>query len=257
MIRKTAPLEVTTIYETLRYWRDAEAGELSPKQRGWCECWERLENPSAAGVARELNISKQASAAMLRRIVAKLLSAMQRHARENRGDFELDRTAAAKQERIEARPEYLELSERRGKLRRIHFQAGGGFDERLGRETVSGYHFREVSEAEAAALQARGVPVVRRRWKIHKESPLARWWIARARELQKERGIKYTDALQELRRLYAAARPQAEKGATRCIVCRQPLPWGETIPGSGMGRITARREFCSNFCRITFKRTRR
>ena len=41
---------------------------------------------------------------MQRRIVAKLLSTMQRHAREKRGDFELDRIAAAKQERIEARP---------------------------------------------------------------------------------------------------------------------------------------------------------
>ena len=193
---------------------------------------------------------------MQRRIVEKLLPAMEQHAREKCTDFELEKIAAGKQERIEARPEYLERSERRGRVKWLHFKAGGGFDERLGREVVSGYHFREVSEAEAAEIKARGVPVVRRRGKPHKESPLARWWIKKARDLAGARGIKYTEAMLSLLREYGARRPPGAQGATHCRRCGSPLPYGEKIPGSGMGRVTIRREYCSNFCKITHKRTR-
>jgi hypothetical protein len=215
-----------------------------------------MENPSAAGVARELGISKQASAAMQGRIVSKLLSTMQRHAEETAADFALDKVASEKAAHIQARPEYLEISERRGKLRRLHFQAFGGFDERLGRETVSGYHIREVSEAEAAELEARGIPVVRRRWKINKESPGTRYWIEMARGLARAQGVNYKEALLTLYRENARRRPPAAKGSGRCRRCGCPLPWGETIPGSGMGRVSGAREICSNFCKVTTKRAR-
>lgn len=257
---RPALLEVVATYEALRYWRDAPPGILSPRQRLFCETWDCLKNPSAAAVARELGITRQAAGKMGRLIVARLASAAAevsaniKAAQED--DESLEAIARFKAERICRRPEYLERSERRGAVRWLHFAAAPSFDERLGRMTVSGYSMREVSLAEAVALQARGVPLVRRRWKTHKESPLARWWILKARERARERGIGYSEALQALYREYAARRPAGAKGSQSCRRCRCPLPYGETIPESGMGRITAAREFCSNFCKITFKRSR-
>jgi hypothetical protein len=261
MIRRPAQLEVVAIYEALRYWRDAPPGTLSPRQRLFCETWERIENPSAAAVGRELGITRQAAAKMGRLIVARLASAAAevsagiKEAKED--DAALEDIARLKTERICRRPEYLERSERRGAARWLHFKAAPGFDERLGRATVSGYAMREVSESEAAAIQARGVPLVRRRWRAHKESPLARWWIEKARELARARGIGYAEALQALYRENQSRRPAGAKGSGRCRRCGCPLPYGETIPESGMGRVTAAREFCSDFCKTTHKRALR
>ena len=84
----------------------------------------------------------------------------------------------------------------------------------LGRETVSGYFMREVSEVEAAELEARGVPLVRRRWKIHKESPLmALWWIQKTREFAKvARHQIYRSPSRALPRLWPQNGPLGLKG---------------------------------------------
>lgn len=255
-MNRAPAFEVQTVYEVLRYWRDAAPDCLTAKQRRWCEVWESLDNPTAAGVSRALGVSRQAGARMQRSVIERLLSVVQKLAREKANDAALERIAAARQEYIEAHPEYLERCEARGKVWWMHWEKSAGYDDRLGREVVSGYSGHEVSEAEAAELKARGLPL-RRRGRTHKASPLSRWWMDQARRLADAQGISYLKALMALHRKYSAKRPPDAEGPIYCRFCRSHLPYGETIPGSGMGRVTARREFCSNFCKTTFKRTRR
>jgi hypothetical protein len=247
---KIDPSTIGADYYVLKFWRSAEAGMLTERQRLWCEEWESLEEPTAAEVARKLCITKQASGKIKKRIIAVLLHLAEKHFLEKQNDEILDAAAFRKEEWLSERPRYLEYSENGGKRKWVLWEANSKprFDERLGREVRSGYGCREVSEDEAAALRARGVPA-RRRLKAHKASPLARWWLQKTQEFAAVEGLKYSEARRALYRQYSVA--------GRCRQCQSYLPYGETIPGSGMGRVTERREFCSNFCKVLHKRLRK
>jgi len=90
---------------------EAEA-RLTPNQRKWCKVYLELDNPTAADVARILNITRQASYQMMKRVIRELWPAYQEHLNKKANDEILLKIAIDRHEKISKQTEYLE--KRRG-----------------------------------------------------------------------------------------------------------------------------------------------
>ena len=90
-----------------RSWKETES-KLTPGQRQWCKIYLSLDNPTATEVARILNITRQGSNQMLKRILRKLWPVYKRYLNKKANDEVLLKIAIDKHEKISNRIEYLE-----------------------------------------------------------------------------------------------------------------------------------------------------
>ena len=234
-----------------RSWEEAES-QLTPKQKQWCKIYISLDIPTAAKVAGILNITKQASNQMMKRILRVLGSAYQEHLNRKANDEILLRVAVDKHEKISRQTEYLE--KRRGSNHWTYWQAEKPPNERLGireGELYSGYYGRQIDAEEYDKLKH--LPKYKRT--THKASPLSTWWKKKTHAYASTKKIKYSEAFRELQKIYFQKWPKNTAPDGRwCHFCRVLLPLGETIPESKMGKVTIRRKYCSDSCKTLSKR---
>jgi hypothetical protein len=252
-IEKIPPEKVLadTFHDVLTASWERGKSSLTDKQLEWCEAFRALNNPTSADVARRLGVSRAASAKMKLRIREKLKPFYLRHLEAKEHDEAFEDVALKKQKRILKTPE--RLVKRRGQKKWLHLKAEKTRVQRVGLSLFSCYSVEEIKPEDV--LNLKKLPKEFRT--THKASPLAEWWKEKAQEYASKENIKYSEALRKLKKYYSQKRPQKTSSTDRlCKFCRCLLPLGEIIPNSGMGKVTIRRKYCSNFCKTTSKRLR-
>lgn len=242
-------------------WPEA-INSLTAKQTKWCETyfslawsadvdegqWSPKLIPSCATVARELGISRAASAKMKWRILKAIRPYYRDHLNQGVFDNILSRSAQISKQRAKERPEYVEIRKHRGKTRYIYWKAQTFNDDQIASQQII-YSAKEIRDNKQLA-KLKHLPFEYSR--EHNSSVLNSWWYRKISKYAKKRKISLEKASFELHSFYWKLWPKNLDYSERvCRFCDELMPLGEVIQGR---KITRRRKYCSDHCKTYHKR---
>ena len=256
-----------TIHDLLTATR-GKVNILTKRQNKWVNayfsfCDKTGKEPTAADVARELGISRTASSKMKKRVMSILIPCLMPYFYQYNQDKDDDECQLTIQKSIENAcrevPEYLE--KRRGEKGYRHWRlsalAGGDIksiaQERFGCDFYTGYVGKKI-ETLNGYEKLKIIHTTE-----HKSSVLSDWWYEKSRELSIRDNISFDESYSKLYSVIMAKWKKIEDSKKvafpykerLCRFCGQLLPLGEVIEGR---KVTPRRLFCSNSCKIQHKR---